>query len=401
MHKENDGMEKRRLRFLAAAILAAVLFGGCFDTLDPEGFEKNPVEYDVRGNRLVRISVGLSGSGADGGARAVTKEVAQNTIDLYEVVFQDAAKPGTYYSATGYKGVDKQLILKIAPGDYYAVLFAGKKETGENAVLLAADIQYVGGTGGTGNTAGKAAFTISSAGVVTNNGNSETRIKFALTDLDLAGFGTGSGSTTSRLKLTSNPASGKATPAGAPAFSYYSYLAASYGKPETATFNTNKEGVFPGYSYGSGSPNFKPAIGIPEPADIKVEGIGMDFKDHNDKTIPGFHLVPNPSPAFSMPTGVSGTHGVNGGELSFGFTLPSVSGVTRLGFDIGVYAFDTLANRNSAGTSQAKTIKWHIRNGLDTHRLDTDTLTLDNTGAGILITVGDVPGSLLSIPVTP
>ncbi|AEF84142.1 putative lipoprotein [Treponema primitia ZAS-2] len=394
-------MLRRNLKFLAAAILAAALVTACAAAFDAG---EDSAEYDAQGNRLVTVTVPLESAG-----RAVTTAVAKGNIDFYEVVFQQvnnaspAVPTGKYYSATGYKGVDKELVLKIAPGNYYAVLFAGRKETGDTAVLLATDIQYVGGTGasgggGTPDVAGSPAFIISDTGGISNVGTGATVIAFKLTTLDLAGF---DGDTTKKLTLSGSPVSGK-TPATADAFAYshYTYPLTSAGATITVTFDTNTVGVFPGYKYTSGtSPVFKSAIDAPT-VDFKIGGVGTAVKDSNEKEVTGFELeaLASPTPAFSaVAVGGNPEPAVDGGVLSFSFKLPDTAGVTNLGIDISVYAFKDPTTRNA--TSQMKAIKWHVRNGLDTRRLDTDTLTAENSGAGILIALGVTPDTLLPVPV--
>jgi hypothetical protein len=144
-------MKKNGLYFLAAAVLAAMVFGACAASFDPSG---DTVEYDAQGRRLVTVTIDLEGA-----SRAVNLGVAKTYINFYEVVFERDGSE--YYSATTTKGAGKRLSLRVpVVGTYRAYLNAGYLEDGNDAVLLAQAAASENGTAAAGNISGGWTFTL-------------------------------------------------------------------------------------------------------------------------------------------------------------------------------------------------------------------------------------------------
>ncbi|WP_010258102.1 hypothetical protein [Treponema primitia] len=400
-------MLKKSLKFLAAGIMAAALVTACSAIFDAD---EDPVEYDAQGRRLVTVSVALPGD--DAVARAVTKDVAAANIDFYEVVFRQVSgtlpaglftATNVYYSATGYKGAGKELILKIAPGNYYAVLFAGKKLDGDNAVLLATDISKVAGSALTGQSV--PAYKIDSDGktyALDNTGAAivaaGSPISFTLKELELGAFTVLSGTTTKLSFTGSGVGYTQKTIAGSPAYPYWSFDLGDGLITAAAKFITTTANVFPAYTYnaGTGTAGAYPAIGAVTSGDIVVDSVGTTVKDASGNEFDGIPL------ALIGPTFSSTASPVAGGDLEFSFVVPESPGVTKLGFDVSVLAYTStsatdVGYRNADST--VKAITWHVRNGLDNLKLDTGAKTADNSGAGILIAAGVTAATLVSVHV--
>jgi len=117
----------KKMYFVAAAILLAVLIAGCDVIGAPEAPASSVVGYTDDGQPLVSLNVGISGS--DG--RALTTTLAQAGVDFYEVIF---VKAGTPYRIS-WRGDTAVGRIVVPTGDYdntgteFAYMFAGRRDT--------------------------------------------------------------------------------------------------------------------------------------------------------------------------------------------------------------------------------------------------------------------------------
>jgi hypothetical protein len=348
-------MKKHGLQFLAMVALVAMLSGAC---AVPFEAPEDPVEYDALGRRLVTVTIDLDGADA----RAVNTPIAKAYINFYEVVFEREGSPDNeYYSATTTKGAGKTLSLRVpVTGTYKAYLNAGHLEDGGSAVLLAQAMDD-------------------------NNGSGHNNVKrtwsFTLTALKLQ-----------VNTLTDPPAS-----IGDTGFSLGDDpIHVQFGdNSANATINVNDDGI-PYYKLVTEGP-----VGVTITPGIVAKVVNDDNGSNNGSNISIIPLdvgeILSPPGFFDLiATGSSAYGGAptfDGTKLKFSFVVldPVPYGLSNLGFDVRVLAVSK--DRKNGATP----IRWHIRNGLDTAKLDNGVYVGDasitNIGAGILFSWGNVDPS--------
>jgi hypothetical protein len=334
------------------ALAAAALFIACAGAIDPGADDG-----------WVSISINTGGSNG----RAITKDIARDNIDFYEVVFlQTKDSAGTAVTPnkpfTAHSPSDTPLTIRLPKGTFNAVLLAGSKIPGKDeGLLLAADITTY--------------YATAAAATITGS----TALSFTLQALDLS----------AKNFTKPAPAALKRTANGYP---YYSIL---FG------------GSTPGPALGdlATALEFSYAIKINTatvPAIIKT-GIAIDTANIDVRAvsapdtangISGTGDITLTAPTYAPTTALLG--------FKIAKSIPAAvapaaqkTGLAKLVFDIPVKA--------AFGTTPAaveKALTWHIQNGVNktfeqwdmpgspTNSTGDPVLNDWSSGGGILLSVG-------------
>ncbi|GHV73122.1 hypothetical protein AGMMS49940_04240 [Spirochaetia bacterium] len=337
-----------------AALVTAALFIACQGPIDPPG--KEAAEYDAQGRRLITVTIP---TGGDDNVRAVNKPIAQSYTDFYEVVFQEvnstgATPTGTYVTASSISG--QPLTVRLSDGAYYyAILFAGSKIAGKDeGVLLAVDFEN------------QRSPTLSSP--IHIDSAALPTIEFALKALDL-GF--------DNLVVKDSTGSPIAPKKPSGATPYYKLL-------NNATVT------------GEYTINYQKTPGTPPTLDVFKEGLAAATGITPAPVLAAMYSAPNtsvspPFPGIIIPVKGKTTYDATTGKVNFTLgpipklTDPVPEGLAKLIIDIPVkVCFDNTSAAKIKATTAAKSLVWHIRNGVDTGAYDSGT----NSGSGILFAVG-------------
>jgi len=376
----------KKLIYAVFAALLALSFTACGNLGQPsedntQSVTYGNVTYGYENGNITGVTLPLDGRGTNrSAARAISKDIANELYDFFEVVFFD----GTNVARASWDINKSMNIGNVPRGDATYGIDYGEvyRTTHTPGGGIAADegtaTLFVGKTGPNG-------LTLLAIGKVLEVDNvSATIVKASSRSVTfgLAAFvADTSPSSGSSFQITSATSM---TPARTPILLNSVPVLSSYNLNKSAIHTTT-------YTLGSSAPSSLPASDMVKAARINgTPNISDTFKIRVPSLSMGKYSVDFTNiyqSGIISATGRSITLGAAGSELpnpiSINFSTTATEGVTSLYFDIPVYAITT-STTNVSG-SQPVSQKWFVRPGINPLSLDAG-----NMGACILISNGMV-----------
>ena len=302
-----------------------------------------PVEYTEDGRPLVQLTVHTGEERADGGARALSTDLAKAAINYYEVLFLNDEK---YYHAAAYKG--NPLTLRV-PADTYTT-----DGTGKSAVVLA------------GVYSGTGVKTLLAMGKLTDpaDGNiaGKTSVTFTLTALS--------------TNVTDSPSSTFQVTSGAPAFGKYQKPV--YNGVEIPAFKVQKNAaIVATYSIGgldtdAAAPGSGGACTFGSMLITGIATVTYWAISATDITTAAIPMADEPYVNSPSPNAQ-----VDSGAIELKMTTPNADCAYLINFSLPVILFSYLNKAPANG--------WVLRGGLQNQLPDSGTTT--SVGGGIVLLV--------------
>jgi hypothetical protein len=374
---KNDATKQGKRAFpavlLTAALLAALLAGGCELFVQRPEQGANTETDDGLGNGVLKISVGGGNSGA---SRAMIGDIARNAVNYYEVIFYDGSD---YTRIAWYKG--QSVRLAVPPGNYdgdakKAILLAGTNNAGTNGqdyTLLAI---------------GKLTKTsVNSDGTGATNGTTITVatkwVQFTLYALEAA---PSTAPALSSFKILTPDASKTEALVQVPAATMTSGAIVPYfALPKNNSTITAEYEIklLASELGGAGSPKLGSFLKFHRnPGTLTTAGV---FSDQGDE---GVNLVEGNGTQITN----AADSDLAGGKITMQMQTPDRDGLSLLQIDAQVLGMG------------GRGIVWHIRGGLFNYQLDSITGSSEktnSTGGGILLAVGSAGNPGISINTAP